>query len=417
MGSTYQYTPCLPCCNQCNSCPNGVSQCWSLTTTGNSNGTYNGTFCLVQSKTNACVFTDGCTNHWTLTLNGGATTLATDNGTVYTLSESLNCNGLNSFVLATSAAGSTWQPSMTINPTNCGSYPCYPNCSQQGAPCTVPCPNGIAQCWTLTGVTGVANQSPVGTCTNCAAYNMLSGSPFVWCLNKVSSTTECAFVGTCGVCGGTSAFTLTWNLSQSRWELRPDTPDALPLYVLGQSSFDCNGSNSFTISGSQGANCAGWPGVLTLSPVTCGTVQCLNCNPCASCPWPAAWTMSVSGFGGYPGDVANGDFTLVLNSGIPNLNCSGGWGATYTDGTTHNADTTVSWCLSCGGGVMTLELAVLFTIHQCCPEAIYQIPISQVACLSPITLPLVNIFPTGPGTNNPFGWWFQGWPTSITVYP
>ena len=44
-----------------------------MTTTGNSIPAYNGTFCLVQSKTNPCVFTDGCTNHWTLTLNGGAT--------------------------------------------------------------------------------------------------------------------------------------------------------------------------------------------------------------------------------------------------------------------------------------------------------------------------------------------------------
>ena len=117
-----------------------MAQCWTMTVNGNP-APYNGTFCLVN--TGACVFQDKCTNLWTLKVAGGGTTLTSSNGAVYTLSENFNCNGLNSFALAKSPAGSTWQASLTISPTNCNAYPCYPNCT--APPCYALCPNGIAQ--------------------------------------------------------------------------------------------------------------------------------------------------------------------------------------------------------------------------------------------------------------------------------
>jgi hypothetical protein len=103
-----------------------------MTVSGNPNP-YNGSFCLVNTA--ACVFADKCTNLWTLKVAGGGTTLTSSNGAVYTLSETFNCNGLNSFALAMAPAGTVWQPSLTISPTNCNAYPCYPKCTQTSGCC------------------------------------------------------------------------------------------------------------------------------------------------------------------------------------------------------------------------------------------------------------------------------------------
>ena len=75
-------------------------------------------------------------------------------------------------------------------------------------------------------------------------------------LQQVSA---CEFQATCGNCG-TAAFRLLYNSSVPPWELHPDTPDNLPLYVCPGTSFQCNGANTFGISGTTGASCEAGPG-------------------------------------------------------------------------------------------------------------------------------------------------------------
>ena len=232
----YGYSPCAPCCQTgCPTCPNGMAQCWTMTVNGNP-APYNGTFCLVN--TGACVFQDKCTNLWTLKVAGGGTTLTSSNGAVYTLSENFNCNGLNSFALAKSPAGSTWQASLTISPTNCNAYPCYPNCT--APPCYALCPNGIAQCWLLT----------------------ISGMPLLtqngsFCL-VLQPGPSCLFSDPCGsgytlaITGGT--VTLQWGGSVT-WSLS------------GNSTFQCNGSNTFVLTNSP--TTGQYPQSVTITPTNC----------------------------------------------------------------------------------------------------------------------------------------------------
>jgi hypothetical protein len=289
--SNYWYSPCGCGCASCKSCPNGVSQCWTFTTTGNSIPAYDGTFCLVQSKSNPCVFIDGCTNHWTLTLNGGATTLASDNGAVYTLTENLNCTGLNAFGLAKSPSGSTWQQSLTINPTNCNAYPCYPNCAPP--PCSALCPNGISQCWLLT----------IGG----APLAVFNGT---FCLGQQSGST-CFFADKCSglysmtISGGTVTVqtvdgTVKWSLS-------------------GNTTFQCNGSNTFYLTTSPSGTT--WPATVTITSTNCATSPCYpNCPPLPTCQncfntgktIAPCWTFTISGVTGGASGCAGFNTTFYL---------------------------------------------------------------------------------------------------------
>jgi hypothetical protein len=374
MGSTYQYTPCLPCCNQCNSCPNGVSQCWGFTTTGNSDANYNGTFCLVQSKTNACVFTDGCTNHWTLTLNGGATTLATDNGTVYILSESLNCTGLNSFALATSGGptGSTWQPSMTINPTNCANYPCAPNCT--APPCSGLCPNGIAQCW-LINVSGA-------TLTNYNGTFCLVQQPGPSC----SFSDVCSNLYSMKITGATVVITASG-----------DTPSGAAIWTWNGANFQCNGTNTFTLS-SQANNQQQWPATVSITPTNCANQPCYpncppppTCNHCSNAGQTIAkcWSVAVSGVTNQAGECIcnayNTTFFLQSSVSAPCEFVSCDWGAIP------------QVTLSAGNSLWTLSFGV----------ATYTIPLAQFNCNAPNTLALSEIVEDECLT----------WPATLTIMP
>jgi|SRR5580698_1198047 hypothetical protein len=415
--SGYGYSLCAPCCQSgCKSCPNGIAKCWSVDMTGNSLPFYNGTFCLTQSKANPCVFVDYCTNRYTLTVNGGATTLTSALGAVWTVSETFNCTATTPFGLSKGTNdGNTWQQSTTVVPTNCNVYPCYPNCEQGPLGCAGLCPNGFSQCWAFRVNGLLAN----GTCTNCAAYSWMSGSAAFWCLQFDPQSKTCTFIpsgsSVCNVCGAgnnQAVWTLTFNAAAQQWELMPDTGDGT-FYAIAANQFNCSGLNTFTFSPSlfpQPA-CNGWPASITLDPIPCGIAQCQSCNPCNNCVYPSAWTTTLSGFDStYSPPFPNGTWTLK----------PGGNGACQWGSKAASPDNIIVYtCFGCANGILTFTVSVLGDGLSAAPYAIYAIPISQVGCMAPATLALTSIYPVNEAQAIAFGseWWWTAWPTSVTVSP
>ena len=262
--------------------------------------TYNGTFCLVNTA--QCVFQDKCTNLWTLKVAGGGTTLTSSNGAVYTLSENFNCNGLNSFALAKSPAGSTWQASLTISPTNCNAYPCYPNCT--APPCYALCPNGIAQCCLL---------ERSAEC-RCSLRTEVSVS-FCNRDRLAFSRIPCGSGYTLAITGGT--VTLQWGGSVT-WSLS------------GNSTFQCNGSNTFVLTNSP--TTGQYPQSVTITPTNCQSPcspcppppTCVNCNNTGKTIAPC-WTFTVGGVGGGASGCSgfNTTYYLIQVGECAFSNCTG----------------------------------------------------------------------------------------------
>jgi hypothetical protein len=370
----YGYSPCAPCCNstaKCG-CPNGVSKCWSFTTTGNSEPAYNGTFCLVQSTTNPCVFTDGCTHHWTLTFNGGATTLASDNGAVYTLTETLNCTGLNSFGIAKSPAGGAWQQSLTINPANCNAYPCYPNCAPP--PCASLCPNGISQCWLLT-----MSAAPL------AAFNG------TFCLVQQNGST-CFFSDQCSG---------LYSMSSSGGSMTVQTTDGTVKWTLsGNSPFQCNGSNTFYLSTAPSGTT--WPPSVTVTPTTGATSPCFpNCPPqptCSNCyntgkTIATCWTFTVGGVGGAASGCFGFNTTYYLIQTGP---CA------FSNCTSSTNSVIPAVTMAARGDLWVLAIG----------DAIYTAPAAGFDCQACNTFSLKTVASSGSGLNS-----CTGWPPTLNVCP
>ena len=362
----YGYSPCLPCCNQGCGCPGGFAQCWSLSGTGN-DPNHNGTFCLVQSKTNPCVFNDGCKLMWTMSLNGGSTTLSAiylgNTLAIYTLTENLNCKGLNSFALNKVISGGPWQGTITVSPADCTQYPCYPNCSPQRCP-SAPCCTGPGVCGYLIDLPPY----PFGKIPNYPDCCNFPGGTFEL-LGSSAVGANCQFEANWYACGPLceGAFTIKyatgatvgpWPNCVVQWEptLTFEQTEIIPqifaTYRLQPptiSSLACDAP--ITLNKLPGSS-ADLPNTITLNPIT------TNCAACGGGAIADCWAVTVSGVTNQPDDCncnAYNTATYLSNVDQPPFNFAGcNLGAAVVQPMLSAGAT--NWTLTIGDATYTLPI-------------------------------------------------------------